>query len=273
MRHPVPTPIDVWDVETFDPELRGDLDLYADVIEKFLTTSRRHWLEREASDHTRPYPENPYAGEFQWVSDHIGWLMAERTIRAWHYTRQTDREVEQLRRDGIRPSDMDFIRTRLSAQVSAGVLPQDVADRLLEDSPFQSDQRGSRSNKFWMVSHPHAVDDGGVELLVESWGGESIYFWQRDPQLQQLLKSIGRARILEIAVPFTSSTHASSAGSAVVAAYGRMLGCYSDSRAFDLYAHQCLPASSVLAIHHEGVPNYDAMARGYPLRYSFQEGT
>lgn len=27
-----------------------------------------------------------------------------------------------------------------------------------------------------MVSHPVEIDDGGVELLLESWGGESAYF-------------------------------------------------------------------------------------------------
>jgi hypothetical protein len=123
-----------------------------------------------------------------------------------------------------------------------------------------------------MTSHPHAVDDGGVELLLESWGGESIYFWQRDPQLQELLKSIGRARILEIEVPFTHSDHASSAGSAVVAAYGRLLGCYADSRAFDLYAHVSLPPASLRAIHTEGEANYRAMTFGYPAGYLDEVG-
>ncbi|NTH49196.1 hypothetical protein G6K98_31640 [Agrobacterium rhizogenes] len=36
-----------------------------------------------------------------------------------------------------------------------------------------------------MVSHPHDIEDGGVELLLESWGGESVYFWQQDPDLHR----------------------------------------------------------------------------------------
>ncbi|GAB1715802.1 MAG: hypothetical protein NTAFB05_08440 [Nitrobacter sp.] len=59
--------IDVWDVETFDSELRGDLDAHTDVIRAYMLTLRRQWLEREASDRTMPYPENPYAGEFMRV--------------------------------------------------------------------------------------------------------------------------------------------------------------------------------------------------------------
>ena len=49
--------IDVWDVETFDSELRGDLDAHADVIRDYMLTSRHQRLEREASDRTCPIPK------------------------------------------------------------------------------------------------------------------------------------------------------------------------------------------------------------------------
>ncbi|MER9300998.1 hypothetical protein NKI38_31765 [Mesorhizobium sp. M0621] len=213
--------IDVWDVETFDSELRGDFDAHADVIRNYMLTSRRQWLEREASDHTMPYPENPYAGEFMWVKEHIMRLMEVRTIRAWHYTRLTDAEVGILRQGGIYPSSLDTIQSRFAAQVAAGTFSQEVTDRLFADSPYQSDQLDSRSNKFWMVSHPVDVEDGGVELLLEIWGGESAYFWQRDAALQDMLKQIGRPRVLEIAMPLVNSRHGYSAAEAVVATYGR----------------------------------------------------
>ncbi|MBD0416871.1 hypothetical protein [Oryzicola mucosus] len=41
------------------------------------------------------------------------------------------------------------------------------------DSPYRSDQLDSRSDKFWMVWHPIDVEHGGVELLLERWGGVS----------------------------------------------------------------------------------------------------
>jgi hypothetical protein len=214
-----------------------------------------------------PYPENPFAGEFMAVSDHIGRLMEERTIRAWHYTRLTDAEVETLRRDGIQLSTLDSFRARLAVQVAAGILDQDTADQLFTDSPFQGDQRRSRANKFWMVSHPHEIEDGGVELLLESWGGEVTYFWQRDPVLQALLRDIGRPRVLEIAVPMARAWGSSSAGTAVVAAYGRALGWRCDTKAFDLYVHQPLGPENVLMVHSEGEPSFCALARGYPAGY------
>lgn len=127
--------IDVWDVKTFDSELLGDLDAHADVIRDYMLTSRHQRLEREASDHTMPYPENPYAGEFMWVKEHIMRLMEVRTIRAWHYTRLTDAEVDVLRQGGIYPSSLDTIRSHFAAQVAAGAFNQEVADRLFVDSP------------------------------------------------------------------------------------------------------------------------------------------
>ena len=259
--------IDVWNVETFDAALLGDLEAHADVIRDYMLTSRRQWLEREASDHTMPYPENPYAGEFIWVTEHIMRLMEARTIRAWHYTRMTDDEIDRLREQGIYPSSLENIRARFAAQVAAGEFSQEIAAKLFADSPYQSDQRESRSNKFWMASHPVEIEDGGVELLLESWGGEAAYFWQRDAALQDLLKRIGRPRVLEIAMPLVHSCQGYSAAEAVVASFGRTLGCRPDKHAFDLYSHQRLDPAHILGVHSEGEPNFGAMARGYPAGF------
>lgn len=259
--------IDVWNIKTFDDELRGDLDAHPRVIRDYYKTSHRQWLEREVSDHTTPYPENPHAAEFLWVTEYIMRLMEERTIRAWHYTRLTDAEVEALRSIGIYPSTLDTIRDRFASQVAAGAFSQEVADRLFADSPFQSEQLDSRSNKFWMVSHPVDILDSGVELLLESWGGESAYFWQRNPELQLLLQGIGTPRVLEIAMPLSHSRHSYSAAEAVIATYGRMLGAMPDKKAFDLYTHQSLGSEHILAVHSEGEEHFAALARSYPAGY------
>ena len=269
---PAPSPahngiIDVWDVRTFDEVLRADLDADADLIRNYLLTSHRLWEERQASDHTTSLPDNPYAGGIQAVKEHIMRLMGTRTIRAWHYTRLTDAEADFVRKNGVYPSSLDNIRSRFSAQVAAGVFTQDIADRLFADSPYQSDQRGARVGKFWMVSQPAEVEDGGVNLLLQSWGGEAAYFWQRDPELQELLKQIGRPRVLEIAMPLAQSRHAYPAAEAVVATYGRTLGCRNEEHAFDLYSLQPLGPAHILALHSRGDLNFEAMARSYPAGF------
>jgi len=259
--------IDVWNIDTFDKDLRGALDAHADLIRDYMTTSRRQSREHETSDHRMPYPENPYAGAFLEFKENIMRLMEARTIRAWHYTRMTDAEIDALQQTGIYPSSLDNIRSRFDAQVVAGTFSQDVADRLFADSAYQSDQFEARSDKFWMTSHPINIEYDGVAVFMESWGGEAAYFWQQDKGLREILKQIGRPRVLEIAIPLLHSRHASSAADAVVATYGRTLGCQPDKHAFDLYSQQPLGPAHVLTIHSEGESDFGTIARGYPVGF------
>ena len=259
--------IDVWDAETFDGELRGDLETHAGVIRDYFHTSKQLWLEREASDHVMPYPENPHASEFIWVNEHIMRLMERRSIRAWHYTRMTDGEVGILLSKGIRPSTLGTIEVRIRAHVKAGSFSETVGNRLFSDTPFRGEQLESRSNKFWMVSHPLAVDDGGVEDLLRYWGGESVYFRQRNPDLQMLLEGLGRSRVIEIAMPLAQSQHCFPAAEAVVATFGRTLGCEPDKKLFDLYTVAPLGPPHILAVHSHGEPAFMALGRGYPTTF------
>lgn len=166
-----PELIDVWNTASFDKELHGILDKHAELIRDYYLTSHQQWLEREASDHLMPYPENPHASGFMQLVEHLVMpSMEERAIRTWHYARLTNAEVVSILSGGIYLSTLTSIRARFAAMVAEGAFCQEVADALFADSPFQSEQLGSRSNKFWMVSHPVAVDDSGVEMLLESWG-------------------------------------------------------------------------------------------------------
>lgn len=256
--------IDVWNLDTFDGELRAFLIENQDTVRDYFTTSRENWLSRELSDHTGPYPDNPHAGDYIRLAETIMPLMETRAIRGWHYTRMTDRELEALRRDGIHVSSLEAIRTRFNAQVEAGVFSQAVADGLFAASPYQSDQHDSRAGKFWMTSHPLDVEDGGVELLLGNWGGEAAYFWLRDPELIALVAVIGRPRVLEVVVPIAATRHAYSAGEAVLATFGRSLGCKPEKKAFDLYSTAALPPEALVATHTEGDATYARIGLSYP---------
>jgi hypothetical protein len=157
-------------------------------------------------------------------------------------------------------------------QVSARVLSAETADALYAASPFHH-QNDSRAGKFWMTSHPVSADNSGVELLLEHWGGEGVYFWLKDPKLIELVKSFGRPRVIELAVPLqvTPDTYSYSAAKAVAATFVRSLGCELDWSAFDLYATSALGADAVLNIHTEGEPNFAALACGYPTGFVDRE--
>lgn len=256
--------VDVWNVATFDDPLTAALLEHAALVRDYLTTSRQQYIERELSDHTQPYAINPFATDYLAFIEAIGRIMEARTIRAWHYCRLTDSETEALKYTGIQLSTIDTLTARLNAQVAAGTLSRAEADGLFAASPFHSDQMESRAGKYWMVSTPVSPDDRGVELLLGHWGGEVAYFWLRDQGLIDRVRSIGRGRVIEVAVPMSATRQSYSAGSTVVATFARTLGCKPDYKSFDLYTTQPLGAEAILRIHSEGEPDYAALGSHYP---------
>lgn len=264
-------PIDVWNVETFDDGLLAAMKAKRNLLRDYTLTDLKQFRRSEAEKDRDPHPTNPFAAERNNFVEHIIMpAMAQRKIRAWHYTRLTDDEAALLQVTGIHISNLDAIRRRLDVQITAGILSAETADAMYAASPFH-EQNKSRAGKFWMTSHPIAVNHDGVEPLLEHWGGEGVYFWLKDPKLIELVKSLGRSRVIELAVPLQLTRHSYSAAQAVVATFVRSLGCEADWSSFDLYTTSALNADAVLKIHTEGEPNFADLARGYPAGFVDRE--
>lgn len=264
-------PIDVWDVETFDHALRVELEAMKDLFCNYEQTEKINYREQQASKEWIPQKENPYAADRQAIlEENIMPMMAQRIIRAWHYTRLTDDEADLLKANGIYTSDLTTIRKRLDTQVAAGTISAKIADALYGSSPFYS-QKEARSGKFWMTSHPYHPNHHGVELLLGHWGGEGVYFWLEDDEHIKLVQGIGRPRVVEIAIPLSLTTSAYPAAKAVIAAFVKVHGCEPDGGAFDLYANSALGADAVLNVLTEGGTEFGSLARGYPARFTDQQ--
>ena len=206
-KHMTSTPIDVWNLDTFDEDLLAELNSERDLLRDYALTDKRQFLEREAADGWVPPASNPYAAARNCFVERVVMpAMEQRAIRAWHYTRLTDDETALLKSEGVYVSTLERIRQRLDVHVSAGTWSSETADALYAASPFHH-QNDSRAGMFWMTSHPIATDNGSVELLLEHWGGEGVYFWLKDPQLIDLVKSFGRPRVIELAVPLGCTRH------------------------------------------------------------------
>jgi hypothetical protein len=178
--------IDVWDCATFDADLVDQLESEVDLMLRYYETDQRIFLEHDlgrGAGRSILRPKNQYAERFSQITEAVAEPVAERTIRAWHYTRLTDAEVEVLRRDGVHLSTPESLRQRLDAIVAAGALSPKAVNELYARSPFHSDQHGGRVNRFWMTSHPIDVKDGGVEPLMKHWGGEVVSMWVRNETL------------------------------------------------------------------------------------------
>jgi hypothetical protein len=262
--------IDVWDAKTFDCELSTALAKEADLVRSYMMTDQRIFLAHDlgrSPERSVVRPENPYASAFLALKEAIGERMQSRMIRAWHYTRLTAVEVDRLRHEGIQLSTPATLRSRLDLLVASGSLSAQSADALYAGSPFHSDQLKARSNKFCMVSHPVAIHDCGVEPLMAHWGGEVASMWTKDPVLLAPLAATGEPRVIELGVPLALTRHSYSAGEAVVATFGRALGCIPGNHSFDLYVTTPLRPDSVLRVHNEGESSFQAIGLSYPEGY------
>ncbi len=258
-------PIDVWSVPTFDEALLQRLAEGRASIKSYFDTEVEIFLAHDLGRGPRTVlrPENPHYDAFERLEAAITALMAERTIRAYHYTRLADDEVARMHTHGIEPSTPNTLRARLDGRVRAGALKQEHIEVLLKASPFQT-QLKNRANMFWMTSHPIAIDDFGVTPLMKHWGGEVASMWLKDEELLATLAAIGKPRIIEIAVPLSSTSHAYGAAKAVVAAYGRSLGAIPEKHLFSLYASAHLSPEVILAVHTEGDDAFVRIGRSYP---------
>lgn len=263
-------PIDLWDYGSFDDELRQVLEPNGQLIQHYIETDHAIFLSHDIGrgpGRSPIRPENPHAGAYHSLLDEVNELMRVRTIRAYHYTRLTDQEVEDLHRSGIHLSTPETLQHRLDALVASGQLLAADAEVLFTKSPFHSEQRQGRTGKFWMTSHPVGVEDSGVVPLMERWGGEVASFWLRDPQLSSSLAEIGTARVIEIAAPLEKTSRSHSAATAAVATFGRTAGAIPEKSDFDLYVNAPLEPGSVLAVHTEGDATFAAIGKSYPPGY------
>jgi hypothetical protein len=259
--------IDVWNIATFDVDLRSTLANSAELIRSYMCADREIEAEHQSSDHVRVRRNNVFAVDFLAFQEGLIPPLNERSIRAWHYTRLTNPEVFAIQRDGIELSTLESIRRRLDALIEAGNLNPSEANAIFDASPFKGSQHDARTGKFWMTSHPLPLEDFGITSFMTSWGGESAFFWQRDKNILEILNKIGAPRVIEVSVPLKSTRHAYSASVSIVSTFSRSLGCNPEKSAFDLYSTSPLPPASILRMHSEGDETFAKIAKGYPEEF------
>jgi hypothetical protein len=260
-------PIDVWDFGTLGDALADELQSHRELVKAYFDKERAIYAEKNEQP-ALINQANEFAELFQNWQEQFANNLGGRSIRAWHYTRMTNCELTGLRRDGALLSTPTSLIQRLDALVERGTISQQDAREIVRKSPFQT-QLKERSNKFWLVSHPLAVDDRSVRRLLAYWGGEvaSFHLDDNDALLKQLY-TIGIPRVVEMAVPLDATRHAYRAAKCLVEMFGRSIGCRPlDWGAVDICYEQPLSSDALLRIHSEGEPTFANMGRGYPSNY------
>jgi hypothetical protein len=258
-------PIDVWDVETFDEELRNFLAQNAELISAYWAESSALHDAREKQTLRGPPEHNSYGPRYSALKEAATALLADRAIRAWHFTRLTDAETDLIRMSGMAPMSLEIIRRRLDALVAATEITAAIADELFAASPYHQQIDGNREGRIWLTSVPYPLDDSGVTELLDAWGGESINFNHRDGSIQAMLRTLGLPRVIEVALPLSITTRADCAAVNVLDAYARSIGTRGGwGGGCDIVAVSPIQPGWILSIHSPGDPAFAAMGRDYP---------
>jgi hypothetical protein len=256
--------MDAWNPATFDPELFETLERNSELIRDYHTEDRRLMDEHLNSDPYESLKPNRFHEAALILSEHtVTPLLRERRIRVWHYTRLTDDEVLAIQRR-LEPSTLSSLRRRLHALRHDGLLTQQEAQIVYEQSPFHA-QSNMRSDRVCTTTVPLSPDNPGVELLLESWGGEAAYFWLSDETVAAKLRTIGIPRIVEIETALGDKLNAFSAAQTVVQAWARSLDVPVHVSGSDLSIIDCLDTARVLRVHTEGDGLFEQVATTYPI--------
>ncbi len=255
--------IDLWNPNTFSVELQRTLTAESQLIFDYHSEACRLMDEHLNSSPYQSLKPNRFSSYYLWFQEHdLTPILAEARIRTWHYARLLDHEVDEMQQRLI-PSSLEFLQKRLHDLVAKELLSEEEADKVFQESPFQS-QEDIRSGRLWTVTVPLHHSDGGVSPLLGSWGGESAYFWLSDKTLAAKLKSFGLSRILEIEAALLDGLNAFSASNTVLEAWAKKLGVSVVPTGCDLAITNCLGTAKLVRVHTEGESTFDAVAKTYP---------
>lgn len=126
-------------------------------------------------------------------------------IRAFHATRLLDTEVDLVRQFGLRLLTPELVRERIDSAFAEGHLTSEERDELSNNSVFATGyQRAIRQGLVWLfLGEAVFSDEGGLWRLLETWGGEGIYWTlPKGSPIEGRLRGPGRPSIVVVDVPF-----------------------------------------------------------------------
>ncbi|TRO89473.1 hypothetical protein FKB34_14540 [Glycocaulis profundi] len=127
-------------------------------------------------------------------------LLQPYSLRAWHCTRLTDREIKAILSDGMQPPNERILHSRIDALQSEGVISGEVAALLKARNQANEEYRRGRIH--WCFYPPRDSGESGIASLLGTWGGEALYnSHDFDPVIGPLLRSIGTPCIVEADIP------------------------------------------------------------------------
>lgn len=255
--------VDPWDPKSFSGEITHILTDNSELILNYFTEESKLMDEHLNSSPYESLKPNKFHSNYSDFKDNIltPILKASR-IRVWHYTRLIDAEVDMMTNKLVL-SSLDFLQLRLGILVSYGLVSCKESELVFKKSVFHKQEK-NRSGMLWSTTIPLPSSDSGVAPLMDSWGGESAYFWLSNDDVKLKLKRIGLKRIIEIETGLSDKYNADNVSETILQAWAKKLGVVISPEGTDLAITSCIENARVIKVHTEGEVSFNAVANTYP---------
>lgn len=167
------------------------------------------YAQREENDNERVVsgeissaflPHNPYCNNYQKATMDVVQLLQDTTLRGWHCTRLTAREVACVKQYGMQLPNQSFLKSRIEQVQNDGLISVDVAERL--NSVNQADDDNRKGMIWFCFSPPFKGEQHGIERFFRRWGGEALYNYHESDLVTGVeLTKIGQPCLIEVDVP------------------------------------------------------------------------
>lgn len=252
-----------WDTKSFSTEIECILETHSELISNYFREDVKLMNEHLNSSPYQSLKPNKFHYAFSDFKENtLTPILKSCRIVVWHYTRLTDDEVS-IMREKLTLSSLDYLKLRLDLLISKGLLSHEESKVVLEQSPFHK-QEQNRSGMLWTTTTPEPTNDMGVNRLLNSWGGESAYFWLSDENIKSKLKTIGLPRVIEIETELSDGLNAFSVSKTVLEAWAKKLGVSIAPSGTDLAIKNSIGKTKVIKVHTEGQDSFSGLARTYP---------
>ena len=123
-------------------------------------------VDRLDGEEVLPEPWEPWA-----VRDWVDQILEPYDVVAYHCTRLTDHESDEIRRNGLEPWSGALISSRVSAARASGDVDEELARAILNAHTAEADNRSGRI-AFLGSRVPFRSQRHTVHYLLGEWGGE-----------------------------------------------------------------------------------------------------
>ncbi|MEU9255472.1 hypothetical protein AB0D66_26955 [Streptomyces sp. NPDC048270] len=190
-------------------------------------------------------------------------LLDGHLVRARHWTRLLDHDVEAIRSQGLRSLDIGLIHERLDQAHQRGLLTDAEHATLRSEHVLAGDgeRYGRRADQVCLKLSAEAAphDLPSVWRFLTFWGGEAIHWrhYDGEPSLVQKLRSLGRPALVTAALDFSTPDQHRVHRSLVHAFVGKALG-HAPANA-DIFYQRPVPAEHIESVVFPGNQAYDRL--------------